>query len=857
MIWLKLAYKEIRNNPRFSLFFIFNLSLGLVGFIALNSFQGSINQHISNKSRAILSADIDIRSTYALTDEQLSKIESQIDGFLESTRRVDFLSMMAGEGSSRLIQILAIEENYPLYGEIVLGNQGPVSRKQLKEQLIDSNEIWVQPEILTALNLKIGSIVRIGAKSFKISNTIVDTSTGFALSGGFAYRVFMGRNQAEQTGLIDIGSRRSHHYFYTLPSNNDVKATVDKLQKYVAANFGENTYLRVQSHYNAGRRLTRFVGYLNDYLGLVSLVALFLAGVGTAYLFRSYLNANLKDIAILTMLGAEKSKAYLFLIIQLVFLGTISAVFSFLLSFLFLPLLNLLMEDFLPKGFVTVFSWQSVFLAFFMGIAGSILFCLPILRKIYTLKPMMVFNEDLRSSTSKSGFGFFHMLTYIPLLLTFWLLSVWQSQSMIIGSLFIVSLLGAFVILGILAWAFIQTAKRISPQKHLVLKLAFRNLFRNKIAVISSFLAIGLGTLLINLIPQIDYGLQQEIDRPESSNLPSLFLFDIQSNQIKPLEELLFENGYAMETIAPWVESRLSHIKGVAVKEIELPKGEFRENRRGRWIRRRTQNLSYRADLYSSESIVEGKPFSGSYNFESNELPEISLEVRYAESLEVQVGDTLTFDVQGIPIQGKIVNIRRIQWQTMQPNFYVIFQPGVLEDAPSTFLATIYQVNPEDKIGLQNKVVKAFPNISMVDITMAVNKILEITNQISWAIQVMAFLAVFVGMIVVYSISRYNSQSRMKEINLLKILGASFGDIRKIIVLEFMIFGLVASGFGAFLSLGAFRVLSYAIFERLWPISWSVTFFTILAVTLLTIVSAYLGTRKALLQKPISLLQAV
>ncbi len=857
MIWFKLAYKEIRNNPRFSLFFVLNLSLGLVGFIALNSFQVSISQHISNQSRAILSADIDIRSTYELKESDLEILENGIGTYTAKTRRIDFLSMVAGATDSRLIQILAVDKGYPLYGEIKLGTQQVVSGKSIENQLINNASIWVQPEILTALKSKQGDSVSIGSKTFKITDTIVDTSTGFALSGGFAYRILMGLEQAKKTGLIDVGSRRYHHYFYSIPASVDVEQLAERLKKIAEGHFGENSHVSIRTHNNAGRRLTRFHGYLSDYLGLVSLVALFLAGVGTAYLFRSYLGANLKDIAILMMLGAEKKKTYFFLLIQLAALGTVSAFFSFLLSFLFLPLLTSLMTDFLPKGFETVFSWQSVFLAFLMGVMGSILFCLPILRKIHNLKPIVVFNEDQRSSTTKNKFNPKSIVAYFPLLATFWLLSAWQSNSWFIGSVFIASLVGSFIVLGLIGWGLILTANKLSPEKHLVLKLAFRNLYRNKIAVISSFLAIGLGALLINLIPQIDYGLQQEIKHPKSTNLPSFFLFDIQSDQVNPLESLLAAHNYKMNTISAWIEARLSHINGEELEKQGRIEGGSREQNRDRRFRRRTQNLSYRLNLYDSESIIEGNEFSGVYDPESGSLPEISLDLRYSESLKVSVGSTLTFDVQGIPIKGRIVNIRRIQWQTMQPNFYVLFQPGVLEDAPSTFLATIYKVREKDKIMLQNKIVSKFPNVSMVDITLAVKKIFEITGQISWAIQVMALSAIFVGMVVVYSISRYNSQSRMKEINLLKVLGASFNNIKQIIILEFCIFGLTASFFGSLLSLLASRLLSYLIFDSIWAISWQIAIITILSVTFLTMLSAYLGTRKALLQKPVSLLQAV
>ncbi len=856
MIWFKLAFREIRNNSHFSWFFIINLTLGLVGFIALDSFKISIHHHISNKSRAMLSADLDVRSRRALSPEDLAFIENHLNGYVEKARQVTFLSMLAGEKESRLVQIVAVDESYPLYGKIVLSDDKVVGHTDLKNQLIRNRNIWVQPELLNAIGNQIGSKVTIGQLDFTLSDIVTDTSTGTMFFSSIAYRIFMGLNQAEKTGLLRFGSRRNYHYFYKLPENADVEEIATRLKNKINQKYGPNSALFVNTHNNAGRRIKRFLGYLNDYLGLVSLVALFMAGVGTAYLFRSYMAGNMKEMAILMILGATKMRTYLVLMLQITLLGTVSAMLAVGLSMLFLPLLTLLLQGFLPKGFTAVFSYQSVLLAFAMGMSGSILFCLPVLNRIRNLKPLILFNEDRRSLKLRQRFHPTAILSYLPVALTFWLIAVWQSHSWIIGSTFMASLLISFVIIGFIGWFLLSSSNRYLPDFTLIIKLAFRNLYRNKTAVISSFLAIGLGALLINLIPQIHEGLQNEISKPSTYRLPSFFLFDIQPEQVEPLKTFLAQKNYIPDNVSAMIESRLTHINGVENLQSEK-KTTTREQEQGRAMRRRTQNLSYRLNLYESETLIAGRPFSGVYNPESGQLPEISVDPHYAEGLKVGVGDTLTFNVQGIPVQGKIINLRKVKWQSAQPNFYVIFQPGVLEEAPSTSLATIYKVKDEDKVSLQNDLIKKFPNISSVDVSKTVDKILDITGQISWAIQVMAFSAVLVGIIVVYSIARYNSQNRMQEINLLKVLGADFNDIRKMVLLEFGMFGFTASLVGSSLSLAASWILSLIVFESIWAVAWPVTAATILSITLLTMAAAYLGTVKTLNQKPISLLQSV
>ncbi|MCP4757149.1 MAG: FtsX-like permease family protein, partial [Proteobacteria bacterium] len=708
-----------------------------------------------------------------------------------------------------------------------------------------------------ALDKKIGGVLTIGRLQFNISHTVVEATGGSFWNAGIAYRVFMGLDQAKKTGLIRFGSRRRYRYLYKLSAGTDVEETAGKLKKAIYREYGPNPYFTVRTHRDANRQMKRTLGYLNDYLGLVSLVALFLAGIGTAYLFRSYLAGRMKEMAILLTLGAARRETYWVLLMQITLLGTVSAFLASILAAFFMPLLTSLLVGFLPAGFAGYLSWRSIVLAVAMGTLGSIFFCLPILIGIRRLKPQVLFSENQLRSKSSVGFSLLAVSSYLPVAVVYWLLSVWQAHSWIIGGIFMSSLVCSILVLGLAGWLLIVFAGRCIPPVNLTVKLTTRNLYRNRYAVLSSFLAIGLGALLINLVPQIYKGLQRELSQPESMKFPSFFLFDIQPEQTTPLHRFLKKKNYILKNVSPIIEARLTHINEKPVLRLDEKKAFSREQQQRRSARRRRQNLSYRLGLNESETLVEGRPFSGRYKVESEALPEISLESRYSTMLEVGIGDLLTFDIQGIPVTGIIVNLRRVNWNDIRPNFYVLFQPGLLEDAPSTFLATLSHVGKTDKIILQNDIIRQFPNISIVDISQAVNKVLDITEQISWAIQVMAFMAVFAGIIVVYSISRYNSQNRQQEINLLKVLGAGFSDIRRLILLEFGLLGFLSSLLGSSLSLVASWIMSFFVFESIWSVHWTITIATIAVISLLSMSAAYLGARKTLRQKPLDLLRSV
>ena len=856
-IWFKLAFREIINDWRFSLFFILNLSLGLVGFIALDSFKISIQDHINLRSKAILSADLDIRANRPLKEAELKQLEDVMGGYQGKTYQLNFLSMIASQKDSKLVQIVALGEGYPLYGSIVLDDGREITAKDKSLPIHQKPELWIQPELLVSLGIKLQDSLKLGAQDFIVQRTVIESPGISFWSAGIAYRVFIGMKQAEKTGLIRRGSRRSHHYLYKLPKNSDLKKISRNLKLLIQERYGDNPNVFIQTHQGSSQQINRTMGYLSDYLGLVSLVALFLAGIGTAYLFRGYLVGKVKELAILMCLGGKKSETYFMSFIQIGGLGLVSALIASLLSMLVIPVFPMILKNYLPSGFVGIINFKSVILALVIGVLGSVLFCLPVLAKVQGLKPKILLNQDLLNRGLDDNGKRWILLSYLPIIFGYWSLSIWQANSFKIGSIFMGSLLGSLLVLGLVGWGCLTLANRSVSSSGLRFKLVFRSLYRNKFAVLSSFLAIGVGSLLINLIPQIHQGLNEEISAGNQNKIPIFFLFDIQPEQAETLKIYLNQQKITLENLSLSVRARLFEINGVQYRRLAEKKALTREEQQQQHSRSHEYNLSFRLRINESERIIQGAPFERRFDPAKDKLPLVSLEERIAGRLGVQVGDNITFDIQGVPVKAKIHNLRKVRWNSFRPNFYILFQPGVIDDAPGTYLATINEIHLPNRIEFQNRLVREFPNISMVDVTVMIKKAVEITGQLSWALKVMALLAVLAGLIVVYSISRHNAQSRQQEVNLLKILGAVFQDIQIILLLEFAMLGFVAALVGTALSILISMLFAYLIFESLWSIDWFTATYTISLVTLLSMLTAYFGAKKTLSQKPLGLLRAL
>ncbi|HWK54598.1 MAG TPA: FtsX-like permease family protein, partial [Hyphomicrobiales bacterium] len=328
------------------------------------------------------------------------------------------------------------------------------------------------------------------------------------------------------------------------------------------------------------------------------------------------------------------------------------------------------------------------------------------------------------------------------------------------------------------------------------------------------------------------------------------FMFDIQEEQLATLQTLLADHGYDLSFLSPMIRARLDVVNGREIDDVEETPDE-------QLVQRRMYNLTYQDALKDSETLMEGTTWEGAWDFNSPELPGISVERNFAERMGFRIGDVLGFDVQSVPIEGRIVNFRKVDWNSFQPNFFVSFQPGVLEPAPKTFVAAISDVAEDDRITIQNAVVDALPNVSIINVTQIVARLLDITDQISWAIRVMAWLCILAGLVVLFSIARYEVKSRYWEINLLKILGARFSDVKGMVQLEFGILGFFAALSGVMLSLVMSWSISWVIFDNLWQLSPGVTAFSVLAITALSVLTALAATLGVLRQKPLELLRAV
>jgi len=688
----------------------------------------------------------------------------------------------------------------------------------------------------------------LGEKSFYVQDFFKKDPDKSLTAVELAPKIYMGIAQLEGTGLIRFGSRIRYLYYYRFPDGTDISGLAGKLeQKFLEASGGQPR-INVYDSRDVNRRLGKITGYFTGFMGLVSIVALFLAGIATAYLFRGYLNLKQKEMAILMSIGATHGQIYLMFSFQLMLLGTLAAILATGLSLLLVPAFPLIFQGLIPSDITLSTDPATLLLAMGMGMAGSLLFCLPVFVRIFGVKPLIL----LRGQEGRAGrMGLWQFASFLPGLFAFFLVSVVVAGSLKNGSIFALGFMLAMVFFFGMGWLVFSGCRLVSTSRHLVARIAFRNLYRNKWSALSCFVTIAMGVFLISMIPQIQKGIQTEIMRPEGLKIPVFFLVDIQEEQKVAFIKFIREQKADLVNISPMVRGRILTVNKAPFFG-EKKEADARQTRdRGR---RLEFNFSFREHLDVSETIVQGTPLSKiPWVFGSDSPFEISLAISFAEEYGLGLGDLMGFDIQGIPLEGRVVNLRKVRWNSFQPNFYLLFQNGVLNDAPKTHLAAISQVAPEDRQELKNRIVKAFPNISIIDVTQMAGTLLDISDRLLLSIRFMAWLAIAAGLVSIFSIVRHEARKNENQVNLLKVLGADFNAIQGITLVEFGFIGFTAALFAVLLSFGFSRMIAWYFFDSLWQFDLMASLVILVLTTGVCMGTALAASRRVMGTKPVTL----
>ena len=841
LLWtVKMAWRDSRSHRSKLFLFMAAIIVGVAAQVAITSFRSNLNSSIENQAKELLGADLEVERN-APFQEELQAVLDSLGGDISTALEFNSMAFFPKNGNTRLSQISAIEGDFPFYGDLITE---PASAAQTFQT---NGGALVDEPVMRLFDLQPGDSVKIGRVTYEIEGTLIEIPGQPVAASFFGPRIFIPKENVEATGLLQRGSRLEYVSWHKFPEGTDMVAVddrLDDLRDEQGLRFGYDTVDEREEEVGEA------ILYLSNFLNLIGFIALLLGGIGVASSIFVYIRQKINTVAVLRCVGVSSNQALLIYLIQAAAMGLVGSVLGAIIGSVIQMYLPVLVQDFLPVDIELYISWTSIAIGIGTGLVISVLFALfPLLavRKIsplYSIRSIQINLTHLLSNYTK--------IILSTILLVFVTAYAWLMIGEVLPSL---AFTGGLVVSLLLLTGF---AKLIMKGSRKFLRAGFSyelrqglaNLYRPNNQTTTLLLTFGLGVTMISslyltqdmLLDQIDFGGQED--------LPNLALYDIQYDQNDGVNDIIESNGHQILQNVPIVTMRIQSINGMTPEEL---REDTTTNPRG-WALNREYRSTYRDSLLSTESLVDGEWIGQAEGFE--QIVPISVEVEQMEDLDASIGDTLTWDVQGIPIQTYIASTRTVKWDQPSPNFFVVFPAGVLDNAPQFFATTIKTDGRDSSLELQQELVQAYPNVSAIDVGLVFETVQNFLDKVTFVIKFIGLFSIITGLIVLAGSAATSRFQRIREAVLLRTLGASKKQVVKIQVIEYALLGIMASITGLILSVGASYLIGYFYFEINFVPDFIIIGIEILILTALVLIIGLLNTRGIHNKPPLEVLRA-
>ena len=692
IVWLgKMAWRDSRSHRRKLLLFTSSISIGIGALVGLGSLSSTLQEAMDQQAAALLGADMALTSRQPFTPAAEALIDS-LGGV--QARQVSFNSMIylpKSEGT-RLAQIRALAGPFPFYGEL---KTAPASAAQ---SFRTQPHALVDEALMLQFGAAVGDSIKIGDTVFLIGGRLLRVPGENTLFSDIQPRVYIPMSYLDRTHLIQRGSRVTYTAFFRF-AERDVQALAESIRSHTRGD-----RLRLETVERRKARLGRTLNNLYRFLNLGSFIALLLGGVGVASAIHTYTRQKLSTVAVLRSLGATARQTVLIYLIQAGGMGLVGSLAGALLGVGVLYLLPSVLADVLPIQVEPRFDLLAVLEGLVLGVGLSLLFAARPLLAIRGTSPLLTLRASFEN-TQPADSGLLRWSLYLGIVLTTVLFAYRLTDRWPLALGFVGGVGIAFALLTLTARAIIYGTRRFFPASwSYIWRQGLANLYRPNNQTTLLMLGLGLGTFLLSTLFLTQTNLLSYIKSVGSDQNPNVVLFDIQTDQRQELSSLVAGMDLPLLQQMPIVTMHIHSVKGQPARST-LRDTTAGRRRRGNWALRREYRATYRDFLTETEEIVAGTWRSQP----TGDTLYVSLETGVASSLGVGVGDSLTFDVQGVPIEVVVGSLRSVNWQRIMPNFLAVFSPGILEPAPQSHVLVTRAATTEQMAALQRATVQPVP----------------------------------------------------------------------------------------------------------------------------------------------------
>ena len=792
------ALKDLSRNYKKISSIIATLFISLFILSAIFTIEDSLKKELNDNAKALLGGDLEI--DYNRNEGNL-KLVNEVKKIATISQMIEFSTMVSttnkDKNKSLFTRIKTVDTKYPLYGSVKYEPIGAFDRMHK-----EANTILINESLSKNLNVNVNDKIKVQNQLFTVIGIVksVPDVSGFVAFGDWA---LAGEQTLEILKLNGIGSFLNYEYKVKFNQTDDPK----KIEKKIENLFKDDEKVKIRYPENSASGLKRIINNFSQFLSLVSISAMLIAGIGIANTLLSFLNQNNMSIAVRKAVGFYSGNIKNLYYLQLLILLLIITTFAYGLSFLIVPIVDQYLSDGLGLNISPVFSLLNYLKIFLVGLLTLVIFSIPTISSIDQVKASNLFRnvfQNLEFYYSKKSI----FLSLILLSILILLFSVGSERP-----IYSIGYFGAFfvclIVFYLLSKIIIYFLKRFKFTSNISLKVSIKNITQSKSITPITIMSLGLGVTLLLTLALVGTNFQREISKSIPDIAPDYFFVGIQNDEKDLFEKnILSMDPKANIEVVPMVSSGIVKINGVNPNTYIKPEND------SYWVIGSDRRSSWTEEAPKDNPITEGEW----WDLSKPDQLQISLDAKVAKDLNIKLGDVFTLNIYGREIDGEIVNFRAVDYRDLNINFAMLFNPQFANKIPHEYLATAKFENLEkfDEILM----LESLPSLSMIKIADYLNKVTDVLNKVFIAVTLISAVTIVIGLIVISSTIIVQGKVKQFQNLIFKILGFSKKEILFSSIIEFVI---------SFISIILFSTIfavitSKYIIESIFQLKWSFDF---------------------------------
>ncbi|MCO7225401.1 ABC transporter permease [Pleionea sp. CnH1-48] len=783
MLNIKLAWRLFRREWRSGELgvLMFALWIAISGLSAVTLLVDRIDRGMTKEAAQVLGADQILSSPRAIDAEWVSQAE-QFQ--LQHSSSLWFSSVVVAGEEFNLSTIKAVDNQFPLAGTLLIADE-PFAEGAEKVGAPAQGSVWLSPRLMHKLQLKKGDKLQIGTSELVVDGVIISEPGGGSFFN-FSPTVMMNLVDVEATNIIQPGSRLN----YRLSLSGSEQALADYAE-WVRPQL--NRTQRLTGINSGAPALGSALGRAKNYLNLSGVLGLLLGAIAIAIAANRYAIRHFDHSALLRCLGVKKNQVVVIFCWVLVFAGALGTIAGIFTGYWLNQILVMVLADVLPSELPGL-RWTTLALDFATGMVVLLGFALPALLRIRAIEPMRIFRRELEPMAMSSWLVLALSLVVMGAILFLYAQNLTLVLVLLIGG----SLLMAVGLL--LSRLLLEAAKKITQGRSMAVRFGVEHLSRHRSASLIQITAFGLTLTLLFTILLLRNELIVDWQEQLPEDAPNHFLVNLQPEDVEGLNEFFTAQSIKSAGLYPMIRGRMVAINDQAPKDV-LSEKALKHN-----TLRRDLNLTWSSQMADSNQLLEGD-----WSMGANEQTHISVEQKMAKELGLKLGDSLTFDIGGRQVSAPITSIRKVDWDSFEPNFYVIFNDESLKSFPSTYMTSFFLAS--DRKLLLNDLLERYPTVSIIELDLILKEVRKVFTQASLAVEIVLIFVILTGLAILFATIRATLDDKMYEAALLKTIGANKGFVRKTTLVEYWVLGVLAGGFAALSAQSLALVLYQQVFQ--------------------------------------------